>query len=97
MLLTFVVVVLGLGAAGLAAFAWMCVAIRIDDKNGLPAQPPSLAAGLTRSFVGLTGQLGATERVSLRTTSMTSLIIAADAGAGPGSRLAPNKRSRCSV
>jgi hypothetical protein len=97
MLLTFVVAVLGLGAAGLAVFVWMCVAIRIDDKSGLPAQPPSLAAGLTRRFVGLSGQLGAIERVSLLTTSMTSLIIAADAGPGPGSRLAPNKRSSCSV
>jgi len=46
---------LGLAIAGLAVFAAMCVAIRNDDRRGLPAQAPSLIARLTRWLVGFSG------------------------------------------
>jgi hypothetical protein len=46
---------LGLAIAGLAMFAAICVAIRHDDRSGLPARAPSLTARLTRWIVGLSG------------------------------------------
>jgi hypothetical protein len=32
----------------------MCIAIRHDDKTGLPGRAPSVTAALTRRFLGMT-------------------------------------------
>jgi hypothetical protein len=55
MLAIFLIAVLGVALAGLAAFVAMCVAIRHDDKMGLPRQAPSLITALTRRFLGNPG------------------------------------------
>jgi hypothetical protein len=55
MLTVFVIAVVGVAFAGLAVFAAMCVAIRHDDKKGLPAQAPTPMAALTRRFLGMAG------------------------------------------
>jgi len=54
MLAFLLVAVLGIASAGLGVFAAMCVAIRHDDKKGLPGQAPTLTAALTRRFLGMT-------------------------------------------
>ncbi len=59
MLLVFVGATLGLAIAGLTVFAAMCVAIKDDDRNGLPLQAPSLTARLARWLVGLSGSRSA--------------------------------------
>ena len=54
MLAAFILTVAGIAFAGLALFAAMCAAIRNDDKKGLPGQPPTLTAALTRRVLGMT-------------------------------------------
>lgn len=54
MLAAFILSVIGIAFAGLALFAAMCAAIRSDDKEGLPSQPPTLRAALTRRVLGMT-------------------------------------------
>ena len=53
MLAVLVIAVLAVAAVGLAVFVAMCVAIRNDDKKGLPGHAPSLIAALTRRFLGM--------------------------------------------
>lgn len=54
MLTAFIIAVVGIAFVGLALFAAMCAAIRSDDKEGLPSQPPTLRAALTRRVLGMT-------------------------------------------
>ncbi|MGH3303868.1 MAG: hypothetical protein ACRDOK_19745 [Streptosporangiaceae bacterium] len=62
MLLIFVGLVLGLALAGLAVFAAICIAIRNDDRKGLPPRAPGLTARLTRRIVGMSGSGSARSR-----------------------------------
>jgi hypothetical protein len=59
MLLVFTGVILGIAIGGLVIFGAMCVAIRNDDRKGLPPQAPSPIASLTRWLVGLSGSRSA--------------------------------------
>ena len=49
-----VLAIVGITFAGLALFAAMCVAIRNDDRQGLPNRPPTFMAALTRRALGMT-------------------------------------------
>jgi hypothetical protein len=80
MLLIFVGVVLGLALAGLAVFAGMCVAIRNDDKRGLPPQTLARAARLTRWFVGLSSDASAR---SPKASAKSQLVGAGEVQAQP--------------
>jgi len=59
MLLVFVGILLGVAIAGLVIFGALCVAIKNDDRKGLPPQAPSPIASLTRWLVGLSGSRSA--------------------------------------
>ena len=59
MLLVFVGILLGVAIAGLVVFGAMCVAIKNDDRKGLPLQAPSPIASLTRWLGGLSGSRSA--------------------------------------
>lgn len=59
MLLVFVGAILGIAIAGLVVFGAMCVAIKNDDRKGLPPQAPGPIASLTRWLVDLSGSRSA--------------------------------------
>ena len=85
MLAVFVIAVIAVAFAGLAVFAAMCIAIRRDDKKGMPAQAPTPMAALTRRFLGMTGG-----RPVSHSTTERELCAAGRASAhhpaGPGGR-----------
>jgi hypothetical protein len=80
MLLVFTGTVLGLAIAGLVIFGAMCVAIRDDDRQGLPPQAPGPIACLTRWMVGLSGSRSAQ---SPGDDSQSELVGSAAAQPGP--------------
>jgi hypothetical protein len=85
MLTVFVIAVLGLAFAGLAVFATMCLAIRRDDKRGLPRQAAGHTAALTRRFLLMTSGLPAlpsTAERELCTTGSPNAGTPAELGRG---------------
>jgi hypothetical protein len=78
-----VLAVLAIAFAGVAVFAAMCVAIRHDDKKGLPGQAPTLSAARTRRFLGMTSGRPAPRSVTERelcTAGHVSRDQSADSG-----------------
>jgi hypothetical protein len=59
MLLVFVGAVLGTAITGLVVFGAMCLAIKNDDRKGLPPQAPGHIASLTRWLLDLSGSRSA--------------------------------------
>lgn len=86
MLTAFVIAVVGIAFAGLALFAAMCAAIRSDDKEGLPSQPPTLCAALTRRLLGMTRSRASSPRHVGREPCLTGTVTA------PGNRPGPEGR-----
>jgi hypothetical protein len=79
MLLVFTGIVLGIAIGGLVVFGAMCVAIRNEDRQGLPPQAPGPIASLTRWMVGLSGSRSAR---SLGDDSQSDLEASAAAPSG---------------
>lgn len=82
MLAVFIVAVLGVAFVGLVAFAAMCLAIRNDDKRGLPVRAPSVAAAITRRVLGMTRS-----RPSPPAANDREPCLAAPAGSDQGTEL----------
>jgi hypothetical protein len=80
MLAALILAVAGIAFAGLVLFVAMCAAIRNDDKEGLPSQPPTLRAALTRRVLGMTRSRAASPRHVGREPCLTGTV------AGPGDR-----------
>lgn len=66
-------------------FAAMCVAIRRDDKKGLPGLAPTLTAALTRRFLGMTS-CRPVSRSTAEREFCTASHARADQSADPGER-----------
>ncbi len=85
MLAVLVITVLAVAFVGLAVFAAMCVAIRNDDKTGLPGHAPTHTAALTRRFLGMTSGRPVSRSMAERELCGAGLARA-DQPADPGER-----------